>query len=155
MLDDTVLIYWGIWLGTTFQGAVPNILITFSKREYLWDLAAPLHSRYAAQSRGGDMRLHFTGLSRIDLATLHTHTHNLTQALIWHVTLDIWHLFHQQSTLFPLGFQTMFKLELKKRRRKKSPLFLTSFFHSVLPLSLHHPLSIIAHPLTPSLNWRW
>lgn len=31
MLDDAMLIYSGIWLETTFQGAVPNILITFSK----------------------------------------------------------------------------------------------------------------------------
>lgn len=31
MLGDAVLIYCGIWLGTTFRGAVPNGLITFSK----------------------------------------------------------------------------------------------------------------------------
>lgn len=150
MLDDGVLIYCQIWLGTTFRGAVPNILITFSKREYLWDLAAPLRSRYAAQSRGGDMRLHFTGLSRIDLATLHTHTQPHTSI---NVTRYPWYLTPLPPTvhfLFSVGFQTMFKLKLKK---KKTPLFLTCFFSfspASAPSTFHNRSS--SHP---SLHWRW
>lgn len=31
MSSDAMLIYCGIWLGTTFQGAAPNRLITFSE----------------------------------------------------------------------------------------------------------------------------
>lgn len=69
------------------------------KREYLRDLAATLHSRYAAQWRGGDMRLHFTGLSHFDLPTLCTHTDAHTNTCL---TLCPWflHLYHQQFSLF-------------------------------------------------------
>lgn len=48
MSSDAILIYRVIWPGTTVRGAIPNTLITFLKREYLWDLAVSSHSRYAA-----------------------------------------------------------------------------------------------------------
>lgn len=35
MSSDAMLIYCGIWIGTTLLGAVPKGLITFSKRKYL------------------------------------------------------------------------------------------------------------------------
>lgn len=75
-----------------------------SKREYLWDLAAPLHSRYAAQSGEGDARLHFTGPTHGELSALtHTllhHTHRNTC-----VTLCPWLWQHQQSTFFLIFFK--------------------------------------------------
>lgn len=130
------------------------------RREYLYDLAASPYSRYAAQSRGGDMRLHFTGLSHIDLTTLCTHTDTHTNTCLtlcpW-----FWHLYHLWLSFFPPSSHyalLMFQIaELLKMHSIRWDFFSFSDCNtedthhafcssSCLPLStLHHSLSSLPY----------